>query len=280
MRTLLQRHVILIYVFLTYAWTWGVGVPAALAAHGLWRGHISLGALTLAGFAPTLVALAVLAGDGGRPALRDVGGRLIHAGAGPAWYAAVTFAPIGAVGGALLILPVLGVPVPPLKPWYTPLLTILFLIPLTGLLEEIGWRGLMFDRLEQRMSPLSASAIVALAWGPWHIPTYLRLMPEGSRTPLLIAWFLIGIFPLSMLFAWIYNATGRRLLPVIVLHASVDSSVGYFFARLPTGELRPFVAWTAALWAIAAVVLWKEGPRLGLLPDNDSAREVVRRYQE
>ena len=266
MRAWLQRHLILVFVLITYAWTWGVGVPAALAAHGVLTVRTSLGALTLAGFAPTVVALVLLAAAGGRPAIRDIRLRLLHAGAAPAWYAVVLFAPIVTVGVALLVLPVVGGQLPQLKPWYTPLLAILFLVPLTGFFEEIGWRGLMLDRLEQRTSPLRASVLVALAWGPWHIPTYLRLMPEGNRTPQLIVWFLIGVFPLSILFAWIYNRTARRLLPVIVLHASVDASIAYFFARLPTGELRPLIAWTAALWMLAAVVFWKEGARLGLLP--------------
>ncbi|MDQ6736583.1 MAG: CPBP family intramembrane metalloprotease [Gemmatimonadota bacterium] len=263
MRPWLRRHLVILFVIATYAWTWGVGVPAALAAHGLVHLRISLGALTLAGFAPTVVALVLIAAAGGRTAIREVWLRLTRVSIAPAWYAAVVLAPILVVGSTLLVLPLLGAPVPELKAWYTPLLGVLFLIPLTGLFEEIGWRGLMLDELEQRMTPLRASMLVAAAWGPWHIPTYLRLMPEGNRTPLLIAVFLLAVFPLSMLFTWVYNRTERRLLPVIVLHASVDASVAYFFARLPTGELRPFIAWSAALWIIAALVLWKEGPALG-----------------
>jgi membrane protease YdiL (CAAX protease family) len=274
MRIWLQRHLVLVFVLMTYAWTWGVGVPAALGAHGIVHVRTSLGALTLAGFAPTVVALMLLAGAYGLPAIRDVCFRLLHAGAPPVWYAAVAFAPMVAVGVTLLVLPIVGASVPSLKPWYTPLLAALILVPLTGLFEEIGWRGLMLDRLEQRMSPLRASLLVAAAWGPWHIPMYLRLMPEGNRTPQLIVWFLIAVFPLSILFAWVYNRTARRLLPVIVLHASVDASVAYFFARLPTGELRPFIAWAAVLWLIAVVVLWKEGPCLGRLPPTEQ-RSVI-----
>lgn len=259
----MRHHLVLAFVVLTYAWTWGVGVPAALAVHGVGTAHISAGALTLAGFAPTIVALCLFAVAGGRTALRDVGSRLFRVGRTPWWYAGAFVVPIASVGAALVVLPNVTAYVAGLGSWYTPLLMTLFLIPLTGFFEEVGWRGLMLDRLETRMSPLAASAVVALAWGPWHLPTYARLMPEGDRTAILVGWFLLGTFPLSTLFAWVYNRTGRRLLPVIVLHASVDASVGYFFARLPTGELRPFIAWSCALWVIAALVLWKEGSQLG-----------------
>lgn len=248
---------------MTYAWTWGAGVPAALAAHGIGRARISAGALTLAGFAPTIVALFLLAVTGGRPALRDIWRRLVRFGLTPWWYVAAVAAPIASVGAALFVLPNVRTYAGSLQVWYTPLVMSLVLVPLTGFFEEIGWRGLMLDRLETSVSPLTASVVVALAWGPWHLPAYARLMPEGDRTALLFLWFLLGTIPLSILFAWVYNRTERRLLPVIVLHASADASAGYFFAGLPTGELRPFIAWTGVLWAMAALVLWKEGPELG-----------------
>ncbi|MEO7104313.1 MAG: type II CAAX endopeptidase family protein [Gemmatimonadaceae bacterium] len=262
-RAWLEHHLLAAFVVVTYAWTWGVNLPAALATHGIGRAHISGGALTLAGFAPSIVALVLLAFASGRVAVRDVWHRLVHAGAPLALYVLAVLGPIVSVGASLLVLPAVGQPIPQLKPWYNMLLGILFLIPLTGLFEEIGWRGLLLDRLEQRMSPLRASAVVAALWGLWHIPMYLRLMPEGNRTPLFIVLFVISTFPLSVLFTWVYNRTERRLLPVIVLHAAIDASVRYFFARLPQGELRPFMAWCAFLWVLAGLVVLKQGRHLG-----------------
>ncbi|MEO6865137.1 MAG: type II CAAX endopeptidase family protein [Gemmatimonadaceae bacterium] len=259
----LEHHLLAAFVVVTYAWTWGVNLPAALATHGIGHAHISGGALTLAGFAPSIVALVLLAFASGRVAVRDIWLRLVHASAPPAWYALAVLGPIVSVAASLLVLPAVGQPVPQLKPWYNVVLGILFLIPLTGLFEEIGWRGLLLDRLEQRMSPLRASALIAAIWGVWHIPMYLRLMPEGNRTPLLIVLFVISMFPLSVLFTWVYNRTERRLLPMIVLHAAIDASVGYFFARLPQGELRPFMCWCALLWVLAGLVIWKQGRQLG-----------------
>lgn len=83
-------------------------MPAALAVHGIGHVHISLGALTLAGFAPTIVAMVLLAIAGGRHALRDVWLRLVRADAAPVWYGLAVLAPILSVGVSLLVLPAFG----------------------------------------------------------------------------------------------------------------------------------------------------------------------------
>lgn len=262
-RHLLATNLVPAFIVGTYAWTWGVTVPAAAAVHGIGHAHPSLGALTLAGFAPTIVALTLLGLARGRGALRNVASRLVHARAPLGWYALSLFGPLAVIGASRLVLLLVGTPLPALDAWYRPFLGVLFLIPLTGFFEEAGWRGLLQDELQRRMSPARASLLVAVAWGPWHVPTYLRLMPEGDRTPLLIAAFLVATVPLSIIFAWLYNRTQRRLLPVIVLHAAIDAGFAYYFARIPTGELRPFLAWCAGLCVLAAVVLGYEGARLG-----------------
>ncbi len=259
MRALLRRHIVLLFVVLTYAWAWSVQGPAALAVHGLGGVKRSAGALTLAGFAPTVVALALIGLTDGRRGLRDVWSRLRKARISPWWYLAAIGAPLGAIGLTVVVLPLVGAAVPQFQAWYTPLVAVAFLIPLTGFFEEVGWRGLMLDRLQARMSPLAATILVATAWGLWHFPMYARQMSEGARTPVLFAWFVAGTFPLSVIFTWLYNRTGRRLLPVIVLHASIDAGASYFYGPLPPGELRPFYLWVTILVLVAAVLLHRDG---------------------
>ncbi len=138
----------------------------------------------------------------------------------------------------------------------------LLLVPLTGFMEEVGWRGFLQDTLERRHSPLLAALLVAASWGPWHIPTYLRLESEETATPILIALFLAGVVPLSVLLAWVHHRTGRRILPVIIAHAAIDASAGYFLGPVRTGELRPFTVCVAVLYVCAALVLWRDSADL------------------
>lgn len=263
MRAVLRRYVVVLFVVLSYAWTWSVQGPAALAVHGVGSVTRSAGSLTLAGFAPSVVALVLIGSIEGRAGLADVWSRLRHGWVSPWWYVGAMGAPLIGTGLTVAVLPVLGVPVPGFQAWYTPLVTVAFLIPLTGFFEEVGWRGLMLDRLQERLSPLVATMLVATAWGLWHLPMYARQMSEGARTPILFAWFVVGTFPLSVIFTWLYNRTGRRLLPVIVLHASIDAGASYFYGPFPTGELRPFYLWVLLLLLVAALLLHREGAALG-----------------
>jgi membrane protease YdiL (CAAX protease family) len=277
MRTWLRRHRVPLFLAGTYGWTWAVGAPAALAAHGIGHTHRSGGALTLAGFSPTIVAMALLFATDGRAGIGAVWRQVWQ----PQWrrwwrwYLLVGLGPIMLVGLSLLVLPAVGQPLPALGPWYAPLLGTLVLVPLTGFFEEVGWRGFLQESLERRVTPLSAALLVALAWGPWHLPMYLRLNSEGARTPVLIAWFLVGIVPLSIIFAWIYHRTGKRLLPVIMLHAAIDAAAGYFFGPVRTGELRPFITWVGLLVVVAILVVVRDGWTLGRDAGSGVSRPVT-----
>lgn len=131
------------------------------------------------------------------------------------------------------------------------LLSFLFasLIPF---IEELGWRGYVLDRLQERYSALVSSLIIGVVWSLWHLPLFFV---EGSYqaglgfgTPAF--WlFLIGIIPLSLPFTWIYNNTGRSTLAVILFHAMVNL----------TGELIALTeradTFSIILWFVAAIVI-------------------------
>ena len=229
------------FVALTYAWTWSINL---LQMPRFGSHHFSGGATTLAHFAPAIVAFVVAGSTAGvagvrvlfrklRPRLRDL------------WLSIAAAAIVVVLAGSAFEIYVLWSGLhPALGPVTNLFGMLLVLIPLTGFFEETGWRGFLLDRLECRVSPLTASLLVGLIWGIWHIPTYLRLQPEGEKTPQLIMWFLIGTVPVSLLFSALYHFAERRLLPVIVLHAATDSAMSYFFGPVQRGDLRGFALWT------------------------------------
>lgn len=105
----------------------------------------------------------------------------------------------------------------------------LFFATLPPLLEELGWRGYVLDRLQLEHSALVSGLIVGVAWSVWHLPlffingTYQHDM-VGFGT--LEFWmFMIGIVPLSVVFSWVYNNTARSILAIILLHGWTNFTV-------------------------------------------------------
>ena len=90
----------------------------------------------------------------------------------------------------------------------------------SGLGEEIGWRGLLFPNLYTRFGFVRASLIGGVAWALWHYPAILFADYRGP-TPL---WFQLPAFTLSVLglnfFAnWLWLRSGS-VLPAAVWHGS------------------------------------------------------------
>jgi uncharacterized protein len=123
----------------------------------------------------------------------------------------------------------------------------LLLIPiiLLGLLlgpisEELGWRGYALDKLQFQWSPLSASLFLAIFWWAWHLPLFFvhgttqALMGIGS----LKFWFyMISIFPLSVLMTWVYNHNARSILAAILLHFTYNFTASMFHPLSTNAEL-------------------------------------------
>ncbi|WP_255196878.1 CPBP family intramembrane glutamic endopeptidase [Halorarius litoreus] len=106
------------------------------------------------------------------------------------------------------------------------ILPALFFATLPPILEELGWRGYALDRLQLKVSALSASLILGVVWALWHLPLFFI---EGSFQHDAVGfattgfWLVMtGIVVLSVAFTWIYNNTERSILGIIVLHGWVN----------------------------------------------------------
>lgn len=122
--------------------------------------------------------------------------------------------------------------------------------------EELGWRGYVLDRLQEKRTALAASLVLGVVWAAWHLPLFYI---EGSYqaglgvgTPAF--WlFMAGIVPLSVAFTWIYNHTGRSTLAVILFHAMVNFA-GELIALTEGADAISILLWFVA--AIGITVFW------------------------
>jgi membrane protease YdiL (CAAX protease family) len=97
---------------------------------------------------------------------------------------------------------------------------VIFLLPSLcyGFFEEIGWRGFLLPKLQQKHNAFRATLILTLIWWFWHFPTFFYRFE---------LWFaLVFMFPLiltgSFVFTYLFNQSNGSLFMVIVLHISYD----------------------------------------------------------
>lgn len=102
----------------------------------------------------------------------------------------------------------------------------------SGLGEEIGWRGMLFPNLHARFGYVRASLIGGAVWAAWHYPAVLFADYRGP-TPL---WFQLPAFTLSVLglnffanWLWLKSAS---VWPAAVWHGSHNLMYQAVFLRL------------------------------------------------
>ena len=149
--------------------------------------------------------------------VRDWLGQLRNLRAGLHWY-------LGGIGIMMvgtefetIVAVVLGgdvtVPAAPLRSYVITFGVTLFL---AGALEELGWRGFLQPRLQQRFSAVAASMCIGFVWGLWHIP--MILASAGDFT---VFWeYMLNVVVQSVILGWLYNNTKGALPVVMVTHAS------------------------------------------------------------
>ncbi|MBB6645526.1 CPBP family intramembrane glutamic endopeptidase [Halobellus ruber] len=87
---------------------------------------------------------------------------------------------------------------------------------LAGALEELGWRGFLQPRLQQRFSALHASLVIGVVWGLWHVPMILT----GTGGFTVFREYMLSVTVMSVILGWLYNNTEGALPVVMVAHAS------------------------------------------------------------
>lgn len=116
-----------------------------------------------------------------------------------------------------------------------------------GGLEEPGWRGFALPNLQQRMTPVRATLLIAVVWGLWHLPV----------SPLAI----VSIVPLSFFYTWLFNRTNSALL-CLLLHASITPAQDHL--RLTSDNITLQVGVVLSLVAFAVAFVVATRGRLGL----------------
>lgn len=126
-------------------------------------------------------------------------------------------------------------------------------------LEELGWRGYLLPRLQERYSALLASLIAGVIWGTWHLPLawYAGGFQASDRPLVYMTRFVITILPISCLATWLFNHSGGSILIVTLYHLAVDMADKLFVLPQDVGNTVLWVSTAVSTLVVAAI--WRLG---------------------
>lgn len=91
-----------------------------------------------------------------------------------------------------------------------------FLFVAGGPLEEFGWRGYALPRLLKKYSFVTASLILGLLHGLWHLPLHFM---DGTVQAAMPIWEFIAVTAVgAVIYSWIYIHTNGNLMLMLMYH--------------------------------------------------------------
>jgi membrane protease YdiL (CAAX protease family) len=123
--------------------------------------------------------------------------------------------------------------------------------------EEYGWRGLMWDELEQQ-GPVRANLLIGVAWGLWHAPLIL----QGYNYPEHPALGVLAMVGFCVAMSPLLSAVRERtssVVPVAATHGIFNALAFALLLLAPRADqlvAGPVGALGAALMLTIGVVLW------------------------
>ena len=141
--------------------------------------------------------------------------------------------------------------------------------------EEIGWRGFLFPRLQQRFGFHGACLFSGVLWAVWHFPGLLWADYNAGTNPVYaMACFTVGIVGMGYIMGYLRMSSGS-IWPCVLIHATHNSFVEGIFDPLtaPVGWAKyitsEFGLGLALAIVVAATIIvsndrsWKESPLVG-----------------
>jgi membrane protease YdiL (CAAX protease family) len=98
--------------------------------------------------------------------------------------------------------------------------------------EELGWRGFLFPRLQQRFGFHGACIISGAIWAAWHVPELLWTdFNPGTNPVFFLACFTVMVTAFAYIMGYLRLRSGS-LWPCVLLHATHNTFIQGMFDPL------------------------------------------------
>jgi len=246
------------FFLLTFAYSWVIWIPSVLDGIGIELPFIVTGYSTvvviIGAFAPMMAAITLVVREEGWKGTRVFLGQaldfrikpvyLVLALALPVLIHAITHYLALAVG-----LDVAKTLIPteiPVAPIVLAIPTFILMLVIGGGQEEFGWRGYAQEPLQEKIGVVPASLVIGVIWGIWHLP--LWFMTGDLHGAYSFLAFVMMTTSISIVYAWLYNSSGKKLIIVMFFHA-MNNTAAPLLPFLHGIEGKP----ESAYWIYAAV---------------------------
>ena len=246
------------FFLLTFAYSWVIWIPSVLDGIGIELSFsvtgYSLVVVIIGAFAPMMAAITLVARESGWKGTKAFLGQVLDFRFKPVYLVIALALPVLIHAIAHYLAPTVGLNVAKtLFPTGISVAPIVLAIPYLILMlvigggqEEFGWRGYAQEPLQGKIGVLPASLVIGVIWGIWHLPLWFMTGDLHSAYSFLA--FVIMTTSISIMYAWLYNSSGKKLIVVIFFHA-MNNTAAPLLPFLHGIEGKP----ESAYWIYAAV---------------------------
>jgi membrane protease YdiL (CAAX protease family) len=225
-----RTHPLAAFLITAFAFSWSDWISLAASGARIVPGHLPTDMAGMVG--PAFAAFVVTAVTEGEAGLKALGLRIVRLPWRSAWFWLLAPAPLWVALATAALLPVLGHPAPPPGSFARypglpamPLLSVFDLVLVgVGFGQEIGWRGVLLPRLQERLGPLRGALAVAPVWGIWVLPLLVvnrAWVPADGYLLVPLAGSAVLIVSASIVLAFLVARTGGSILAAALWHASL-----------------------------------------------------------
>ena len=222
------------FFLLTFAYSWTIWIPSVLDGIGIKlpfdvTGY-SMIVVIIGAFAPMMAAITLVARDAGWKGIKAFFGQVLDFHFKPVYLLLALALPLLIHLIAHYLALALGLDVAKtLFPTDISVAPIVLAIPYFFLMiiigggqEEFGWRGYAQEPLQEKIGVIPASLVIGLIWGFWHLP--LWFMAGDLHSAYSFFAFVMMTTSMSIVYAWLYNSSGKKLIIVIFFHAMSNTA--------------------------------------------------------